>query len=1154
VTGACAGNTYFDTTSLTCVSCGSIASARVADNSSRTVFGAPGSCTCRAGFAVAPSPSACDLTLGAGCPADTCTSCAAQGLASSRDRSQCLPCSNTSTLGLDLGSGECACPDGYALIERGPTGLALPAKSCVACPNGTRVFRAGSGPFAPDPYTCASCGDPNAVLTASGECECSAGHVAAGLPALSATRTPTLRCLPQADADAILARYPLAEASTVTFRSLQSSATGDATGTARGLVSAYFAHTFPAAAVGCRGYKPGADPSACQALANLCVLQLYDPTTSACAMYNGMADSRGGGVNGFAAWPATLPFLYWREDLPSILADASLERTMQYKVGTVAGAARRLDFYLAKFALNGTFLGYEKLRSQFAYCAGGDGGAGSSVSIDPPWTFFGHGFTATYSCDVRLLATVGGPPVLYDLYVRDLAADSAASDQVEPPGSAAPPMTLYPVPVRIVNLRSGNGARPNANKKWADEADDVFVNRFMLYDAASGLKTPGDLPEVVRYAVRLSLLIRSTDGDNSKIAPPVLTVEYHERPVAAVMAGSTDGMARDTLVVTAEYASDYSTYSTNILALGAATAVLVCLWASLKITAWIRTNARSQLEATLGLQHVARWLLFVVSAFALGFFWYLVFVTGWWLAYFKLQDSVYSHLPLNRPTFSDNAYRSFSAGIWIVWVAYVVRLAHAIYKQVTVDIFFIDWEKSRGALFRTGHDVESGSKAMAAAAAAAASSSSSSSSSSASAGPAAFLHQSYAPVSAWRTIFAANEWAELSVARRTSVGFTMLLMVVLLEGGHLKYVATPQPYVSDLTPGEINPALQFANNAFWYFVLVGAQLLYAVLLGERYVGENPTTRYIDLVTVMKMSLLLMNEKYHGYYIHGNAPHEHADGTMQDISNHLFEEAAAARVGRGLPGCPDALCQTFELHVPYLWRDQYDRVFRRLLDQESAAVEASMGAGGPGQLQAQQQAAAAASAAAAAAVAGGAHASSAAAAPVSAASIGVVAKARERTRRLAAAQTALMNFMKGFIEETDPDYKRVWRDRTLLQAAFDVPMDMLTEGMVASASAAVTGGMATSGGMQGGLAPSNSRMTYIYMDHQYRFERLLFRGIEGDLLFFELLLFNLVDFLVVNPTVAAVSVFIVAEAIAGFRRWAGDRNVGYKTLVDERFLV
>jgi meckelin len=167
----------------------------------------------------------------------------------------------------------------------------------------------------------------------------------------------------------------------------------------------------------------------------------------------------------------------------------------------------------------------------------------------------------------------------------------------------------------------------------------------------------------------------------------------------------------------------------------------------------------------------------------------------------------------------------------------------------------------------------------------------------------------FSPISVWRTLLAANEWAELQTQRRLKLPFVLIVLVCILEAGRVKYVATPQPNVYDLSEGEINPILQFANNVFWFLVVAGIQLLYTVGLGERYLGENPSSSFIDMCTVAKVSLLIVDEKYHGYYLHANAPHEHADGDMRELTEHLFEEASAMRLGRGLLGCPDPNCQT-----------------------------------------------------------------------------------------------------------------------------------------------------------------------------------------------------------------------------------------------------
>jgi hypothetical protein len=158
-----------------------------------------------------------------------------------------------------------------------------------------------------------------------------------------------------------------------------------------------------------------------------------------------------------------------------------------------------------------------------------------------------------------------------------------------------------------------------------------------------------------------------------------------------------------------------------------------------------------------------------------------------------------------------------------------------------------------------------------------------------------------------------------------------MVLTVLLEGVQLRYVATPQPSLKDSTTAPLNRVLAFANNMFWYWVCAGVQFG-AVRFGwEHFFAENPIVRFVDLCTIMKVSTLLMDQKYRGFYIHANAPHEFADGSLRDITQHLHEEACNLRSGRGIPGCPDPLCQTFEVHVPFFWREKYDRVYRKLLD-------------------------------------------------------------------------------------------------------------------------------------------------------------------------------------------------------------------------------
>ena len=959
-------------------------------------------------------------------------------------------------------------------------------------------------------------------------------------------------------------------------------------------------------------------------------MQLYSPAATACRLYSAIAAARGGGLHQFAGWPATLPLLSYGAGFGSSPATtAVLSRTMSFDSALDPGTSDELWFVLAKFALNGSLLGVERLTSQLLYC----GGSNAATSL-PAWLRFGWSGSMSATCALGGLLSTTLEPAFYDLYVRDLSVDQAGIDAAEAGATGTTvigsgdtavsiPATLYPVPVRLVNYRDAGGAAPNVNRATADEANDVLTARFMLWDSVSGVTAARAQPEVLRYATAFRLTVNTranAAGHPTLQGLPVLTITYVSRLASGITAaGATGAYGSDTISFAVEYAAADSNaaYGNAVVALAATLGALVLILAAVSLAAWVRNNARDSFEAALGLPHLVRFILAVITSAAPPYFWFCWIAAAYWLVFFKLQTQVYALLPAHTG-YADDPYLAVTAAIATVWVCYTVRLAALVAAQVTADVFIIDWERPRGVLMRAGADHEAavaaavakghhgintgyGGAAMPPSLAARAMSGGvgmgppgpgqvpvpgSPGGIDGAAAVGGMQAQSAAggmggggrfpPISVWRTLMAARAWNELATARRTSVPLTLILLVALLQGAGLQYVATWHPGAKDLSPGPLNSLLQFANTVFWFLVIVVTQLAYQVTLGERFLGENPTTALVDRLTVAKVSLLLLDARYHGFYVHANAPHEFAgesqwhrekptlcphpnqtspppipppDGDMRELSEHLGEEAAALRAGRGLPGSPEPACQTFELHLPGLWRQQYDRVYRRLLDQESEAVAHMLrgpGGGGGGVNQwgggaggyggggrggyagVPQQP----GGGVAVAVGGG--------PPLSLSGTTAVARMRERTRRLHAAFTALAAFLRAFIDETDPDYKRVWRERTLLQTAFGLPPDMLTEALAAG----VGGGPAAAAG---------ARTALIMPDRYYRVESLVFRGIEWDLLLWEVLSFCLVDHFVANPALAGLATWLMSEAVAYVRRWLGARNVAYKTLIDERFL-
>ena len=269
----------------------------------------------------------------------------------------------------------------------------------------------------------------------------------------------------------------------------------------------------------------------------------------------------------------------------------------------------------------------------------------------------------------------------------------------------------------------------------------------------------------------------------------------------------------------------------------------------------------------------------------------------------------------------DNPYSTLIALLWVTAVAQAIRVAEVVAFQSSVDVFFIDWEKPRGPTARTGGDFEAGMRDAPSAAGGG--------------GGREGARQVYPPVSVWRTLYMANEWSELQTHRRINPYLTFSLMAVLLQAAKLQYVATPQPDVNNLTPDETNPALQFANSFFWFAILIVSQYLLMVGIAERYLWQSPSTKFIDLCTVAKVSVLFLDEKYHGYYMHCDAPYEFADGDMRQVILQLLDEQGNVRTSRGMQGSPDPDCQTVEMFFPELWRRKFDQHYLRLRDKEVA---------------------------------------------------------------------------------------------------------------------------------------------------------------------------------------------------------------------------
>jgi meckelin len=245
-----------------------------------------------------------------------------------------------------------------------------------------------------------------------------------------------------------------------------------------------------------------------------------------------------------------------------------------------------------------------------------------------------------------------------------------------------------------------------------------------------------------------------------------------------------------------------------------------------------------------------------------------------------------------------------------------------------------------------------------------------------------------------------------------------------------------------------------------------------------------------------VSVFILQDALHGYYIHGRSVHGYADTDMWEMREHLRKEEENLTGQRGL--VPDSDQQTFEMYVPPLLRQQWNNVLLNVLDNRGAT-----GAGG------------------AAGLSGGGGGGGAG---------GVGGKKKKSKKNKAAvteqslyAYVSVNRFLCAFIDHSFRDLDYVVQDKLFLQSALQ-------------------------------LTPRTHSRGVLYNDDGQSFAQVVFYGNESTLFMLDMLVFCAIDYLSGSYIAAAAVTYAVSFIATSVRESLSSSNIARKTLVDERFLV
>lgn len=903
--------------------------------------------------------------------------------APTEDRTRCMPCGDT-TLGFSEVSQDCECPPFHAISERDERGALRQKKECVSC-----SADAFPGPQMPSRvYSCELCPDPVRMYynPDTWQCDCRQGGIIGGAPSDGFVKAGEL-CVDKEEYDAVNNKFPEANAAAVRFRdSIDDQEewwTRDPMGTYVGLqvddddkrsvlnldtsnevlvTSATMKWLYVRCAVGCLRKNA----TACNCISNLCVLQLYEDRAVVCEFITDFL-YKGSSVSGGLETKSDeeqgrrpgLPWLFYEPQRPQeTLSNDVLGWT--FTLGDKGQDAQgteinMLVFWLAKYGLEGEWLGWEKVEQQLELCAS-LGGLSDATST---WRRFGSTLVRSCTLPLSKLLKCGLNPVFYDLYVQNVDG------------------SLVPVPVRILNLvRSGR--RPNQNIEVEDTKDDVLVRRFLLCEAVSGKEGSPDayvdgeqLPRIFRWASQMTMQIRTNSkSEEAKILVPVLSIMYSEKQTQNLR----DGMADRTVVTfKSEYSMDTSSYWTSMIVL---LIVTLCITTGLA-GFWLYhleqrcpVDTSTLIDPGVFMPKPALQALTFLSTFFAFLFWFHVVMAAYWVIFFKMQSAPHLLLP---SALEGDEYEPHDLMLVILTCTDLFIVGLYCFKNLKVFIFLLDWEGSgegkrrtepqnpadpygqsqygQGAMGQYGQGQygqrpqtygqqssgllqsisqppqgQYGNTGQYGQPAGAVSGTPLGSSA---------IAQGYAQsstnknVSAWRSLLICNELNERMSLTRTSAYITWLSMAAILEGLGWKHMARWHPSTYG-TSGEVpvgapyNPFLQFGLAAGIWFVLIVVQLILRWVMSIA-IGLG-TTDFVDVCSLANISVFIMDEPCHGYYIHGKSPSGRGDISTCDLMLQLSLESQEGLKKRGLTHDTG---QTFETFWPTHFRQTVFNVFKEV---------------------------------------------------------------------------------------------------------------------------------------------------------------------------------------------------------------------------------
>ena len=144
-------------------------------------------------------------------------------------------------------------------------------------------------------------------------------------------------------------------------------------------------------------------------------------------------------------------------------------------------------------------------------------------------------------------------------------------------------------------------------------------------------------------------------------------------------------------------------------------------------------------------------------------------------------------------------------------------------------------------------------------------------------------------VNAWRSLFLVNELNELQGYRIINSNITLFLYGLFMEGFGLRYWTNydPELVTSPKNSGENWVIFFFVSTLVMYTI---AMVQYAGRYAVKKWFPLKTEEFTDLCSVTNISVMIFDDSFGGYYIHGRSPYGFTEISTEKLRRSLELEA------------------------------------------------------------------------------------------------------------------------------------------------------------------------------------------------------------------------------------------------------------------------